>query len=293
MADLTPTIARRKPDPVPAIFPLPERDATGERLEMYEDTKAVLQVPWMGVVTMAFSHYPTFYRTLWQGLRPLCASVEFVAACADLRDVTEAAIADQPSLLQQFRDMGYGPVEIDQINAMIEIFSHGNMPYILIATAARLLLEGHEIGTGSSVTPNTTTHGPEPLTKLVLMERHHGNAGIHALYDDIEATLGLPFVNTDYRALARWPSYFDAAWGALRDQVDTPDHTAAVATVHAKTVSLIESLPNPNGLTSAALIAAAEADGAKEQITDTVRLFQWLLPGLLVNVAIFQAQMQG
>ena len=47
------SIQRLRPDPMPAIHPLPEYLATGRRAEWYEETKKVLQVPWMGVVTMA------------------------------------------------------------------------------------------------------------------------------------------------------------------------------------------------------------------------------------------------
>ncbi len=167
------------------------------------------------------------------------------------------------------------------------------MPYILIASAARLLLEGHEIGPVQGVTENTERHGPDATTKLTLIEPHHGTPDVQTLYEDIKATLGLPFVNTDYRALARWPSYFTTAWAELKPQIDTPAHEQAIATVHDKAVSLILGLSNPTGLTSADLIAAAETDGDPTAILDTVRLFQWLLPGLLVNVAAFQAQMRG
>jgi hypothetical protein len=42
-----------RPDPIPAIHPLPEYMATGQVTQWYEETKGALQVPWMGVVTMA------------------------------------------------------------------------------------------------------------------------------------------------------------------------------------------------------------------------------------------------
>lgn len=71
-------LERRKPDPIPAIHPMPEYLASGQRAGWYEDTKQVLQVPWMGVVTMAYAHYPNFFGELWRGLRPLCQSRPFV-----------------------------------------------------------------------------------------------------------------------------------------------------------------------------------------------------------------------
>lgn len=71
-------VPRRRPDWIPALFPLPEYLVDGERKDDYDDTKNVLQVPWMGVVTMAFSHYRRFYRTLWPGIRPVFQTIEFV-----------------------------------------------------------------------------------------------------------------------------------------------------------------------------------------------------------------------
>ena len=54
------------------------------------------------------------------------------------------------------------------------------------------------------------------VKKPALIELHHADPTTAALYSDVRQTLGLPFVNTDYRAFARWPSYFDPAWTDLR-----------------------------------------------------------------------------
>ena len=82
-------LTRLKPNPIPTIHPLPEYLAQGQRLELYRDMKQVFQVPWMGVVTMAFSHYPHFFETLWNCTRDLCASQPYVAACMKNRDFAE------------------------------------------------------------------------------------------------------------------------------------------------------------------------------------------------------------
>ena len=68
------------------IHPVPEYATEGELAARYSDMKTVLQVPWMGVVTMAFAHYPSFFGELWRGLRPLCASQPFVDAVGELRN---------------------------------------------------------------------------------------------------------------------------------------------------------------------------------------------------------------
>ena len=71
-------LPRLKPDPIPPLHPVPEFLAEGELKARYEDMKAVLRVPWMGVVTMSFAHYRAFYDALWQGARTLCASRDWL-----------------------------------------------------------------------------------------------------------------------------------------------------------------------------------------------------------------------
>lgn len=288
-----PDLPRRKPDPIPRIHPVPEYLADAALKRVYEETKSTLQVPWMGVVTMAFAHYPTFFGTLWSGLEPLAGSREFVEACGALRACAEEAASqlEPRPIVGDLADLGYAKREVEEIRALNEVFSHGNMPYLMIATAARLLLEGHTLGDGGSTTPFKGRHGPSTVNRLSLMEAHHVDAPTAAVYDDIKARLGLPFVNTDYRAFARWPSYFALAWRDLAKKVPTDAYEAQLAAVHDFAVEQIREMPNPGDLTSEKLINAAQRDGTADEITEVVRLFQWLLPGLAVNVAFLRHQL--
>ncbi len=284
------------PAPLPAIRPLPKYAAEGELAARYEDMKAVLQVPWMGVVTMAFAHYPSFFGGLWQGLRPLCASQPFVAAVRELRAYCEAEVErlEPPAITARLGECGYGGREVDNIRAMIEIFSHGNFPYLMIATLTRSLLLGGSFGGDSdNVAPFEGRHAPDVSQPFLLMEHHHAAAPTQAVYDDIMATLGLPFVNTDYRALARWPSYFALAWSDLKPSAQSEVHKALADRVYDRALELANGLPNPGGLNAEALQAAAVRDARLEEIRPVTQLFHYLLPELVVNVAFFRAQLQG
>lgn len=290
-------LPRLKPDPIPPIHPLPDYLATGQRKIWYDDMKQVLQVPWMGVVTMAFSHYPNFFETLWSGARPLCVSAPFIDVCAQNRRFAEAEIksfAPRP-LAASLSGLGYAPREIADIRTMIEVFSHGNQPYLMLATLARTLLEGGEMA-GSvepgSAPPHTGRHGIDFDVPFFLMEAHHADPETVARYEDLKTVLGLPFVNTDYRALARWPSYWNVAWADLRQTVVLSEHDALCEALHHKCVAQVQhGLPNPAALVGADLRQAAERDGAAEEILEVCRLFQYLLSGLVVNVAYLRAQL--
>ena len=293
-----PPLSRLKPEPVPAIHPLPEYRVEGERRQWYEDMKRVFQVPWMGVVTMAYAHYPAFFKTLWQGTRALAASRPFVEAFQGNRIFVESEIEKlgPPAIGPRLTALGYAPREIDDIRQMVEVFSHGNQPYVLLATLARYLLESGEMAGAKepdAAPPFEGRHGPEATVPFVLMEPHHADAATQAVYQDIKRVLGLPFVNTDYRAFARWPSYWALAWTDLSTVAGTPMHEALCQAVHERCLAEVSRrLPNPGRLTAVALREAAEQDASFEEVRDVCRLFQWLLPGLVVNVAFLCAQLQ-
>ncbi|QFU01059.1 (R)-2-haloacid dehalogenase [Halomonas sp. THAF5a] len=287
-------LPRRLPDPLPTIHPVAEREADGPLRATYEDTKRILQVPWMGVVTMALAHYPRFYAALWQGLRPLYESRQFIEACQRLRARVEhhASHLAPGSLVADLLEEGYSHRELEEIRRLIEVFSHGNMPYLLIASQARTLMEGLPLSTATEVTPASTAP-PAKAGSLILMEPHHGNSEHKALYRQIRTTLGLPFVNTDYRALARWPGYFTRAWHDLAPRIDSESYRAITQDIHVTALDLVAELPNPNQLLPQQLTAAAVQDASHEEVLEVTRLFQYLLPGLVTNIAVFRAQLMS
>src|ERR1700745_4364109 len=71
----------------------------------------------------------------------------------------------------------------------------------------------------------------------------------------------------------------------------TPAYDEAVERVHKKAVALVLALPNPGQLTRARLVAAADEDIAAERALGVVRLFPWLLPGPVLNLAVMRGRM--
>jgi hypothetical protein len=126
------------------------------------------------------------------------------------------------------------------------------------------------------------------------MESHHADDPTRGVYQDVKTVLQLPFVNTDYRAFARWPSYFALAWKDLRQKAGSPGHESICQACHDRIAGLVAAqLPNPGGFSSQALRQAAESDAGLEEVLQVCRLFQWLIPGLIVNVAYFRHQLQA
>ena len=292
---MSPATNRLKPEPIPTVYPVAEYAVMGERAQWYAEMKEALQVPWMGVVTMAFAHYPEFFRELWRGLKPLVTSRPFVEEALALQALVEERVTalNPPPIGGRLAEMGYGVREITGIRAANDVFSHGNHAYALIATIARMLMEGDDMAGPQAPLPVFEgRHAPGVAIPFVLMEAHHADEPTQAVFEDLKEVLGLPFVNTDYRAFARWPSYWAAAWGDLREVAGTPAHEAICREYHDRLVAAVgKDLPNPGGLTAEILQKASETDASAREVTQICRLFQWLLPGLAANVAYLKFQL--
>ena len=287
-------LTRFKPSPIPALNPVPEYKAQGRIKELYEETKQVLQVPWMGVVTMSLAHYQDFYETLLQATGPMLASTEAVSTYRSLRQEIEAEVQKfkPPKRSDTLLEMSYSPRELDDIRETIEVFSHGNFPYTMMATLSRMALEMDEFPTRSAAKPYEGRHAPNVDVPFVILEEHHADDQTKAVYGSIRSTLGLPFVNTDYRGFARWPTYFRMAWGDLAPVVATKDYEDMVARLHGRFVEEASKLPNPTGAVAADIKAAATKSASIEEVLQVNQLFQWLLPGLIANVAFFREQLR-
>jgi len=287
-------VTRVRPDPPPRIRPVLDHEASAEIKAIYSELKTTLQVPWVGMITRAYARYPTFFSTLWKGLREVRASVPYVEAAMELRYKVERDVRAlaPPSLGRTLRSIGYTEDEIRHLWEVFEIFSHGNNIYHPLVVTALVLLEGGELGSDqTSIERFSGSHAPDVGVELVFMEVHHGTPDIRALYDNIKEALGLPYVNSDYRALARWPSYLALAWQELKPVIGRPAYLAVVEAYHNRSVELCQELPNPGRLEGAALRRAATTDGSLEEVRDAVRLLIHNIPPLLVNMAFLRHQL--
>jgi len=288
------TMRRIKPNPIPPVRPVWEFQADGDLADAYEAYKSAFQIPWVGVVSMAYAHYRNFFDTWWAGMEPLVCSQVYVDGALVLRQLVEQRITRlQPkSAVGRLTEMGYSPRELNEIRDMIEVLSHGNFVQLQAVFAARMLLEGNEFNGSGDKGPNAVPNLPDRKTPFVMIEPHHALGDQVQVYGDVKAILGLPFINTDYRCLARWPSYFDCVWADLRDVIPTAEYETMALEIHEAIVAQTATLPNPGGLTAEAVQTAAQADGKMTETLEVTKLFTWLLPGLMVNVAYFRAQLE-
>lgn len=75
----------------------------------------------------------------------------------------------------------------------------------------------------------------------------------------------------------------------LRPRLPRGEYVTLVAEIHDAAISTVRLLPNYGNLRGDALRVAARSSAREGEVLSVVRLFQWLLPGLVANIAFFRA----
>lgn len=279
------------------VRPVPEHRADQELSDIYRNLKATFGVPWVGVITQAVAYYRPFFAGAWRRFSPSAKTYFFERVSDEMRlssweHMEEAfVIADQAGHL---REIGYSEYEIAQIRTVLDIFDYGNPKYLILATAIK---EGLLTGRSFGGTPTNARDSlpRSPICQIapipVMVEEHHARGTLSDVYADIKCTLQLPFVNSDYKAMARWPSYLEQAWAALKPCIDTPAYQAARLDVHQQALAAVDALPFAYRMSQADALRAGLSDAELNDLIRAISLFQWLLSGLVLNVTHFKLAM--
>jgi hypothetical protein len=285
----------RRPDGNVAVRPVPEHRADAGLKPVYQDLKATFGVPWVGVITQAVAHYRPFFVEAWRQFQPSARSHYFESRCDAIRLSAWEQIGsafDVSPLIPSLQQIGYSDTELTQIRAMIDIFDYGNPKYLVLATAIQQSLCGdRHLGgaTGSSRwdhLPRSPIYQVEPIP--VMVEEHHALEGLQAIYEDIKSTLGLPFVNSDYKAMGRWPSYLALAWQDLKPGIDSEPYVRIRQQIHEQALTAADGLPHRYFIDKARAIALGMSEDDVFELMRVITLFQWLLSGLILNVTWFK-----
>jgi hypothetical protein len=277
------------------VRPIPEHRADETLGRAYRDLKITLGVPWVGVITQALAYYRPFFLEAWRQFRPTARCRFFERVSDELRLVAWEGMSSSfaiPSQRKRLEAFGYSDREIAQIGATLDLFDYGNQKYLILATAVAASL-GDDRALGTSPSSDARDRLPRsPISQLepipVMVEEHHADADLRALYGDIKVTLNLPFVNSDYKAMARWPSYLKLAWDELKPRLSEPPYATVRQSIHDLALDAVDRLPYPYRMDRRAAAAVGMSAAEIDELCRTILLFQWLLSGLILNVSCFK-----
>jgi Halocarboxylic acid dehydrogenase DehI. len=279
------------------VRPVPEHRADQALSEIYRELKVTFGVPWVGVITQAVAYYRPFFSEAWRRFSPSAKTHLFERVSDEMRLSSweymkqSFVIAGQAD---ELREIGYSERELAQIDAVLDIFDYGNPKYLIFATVIKEgLLTGRSFGGSAKQARDSLPRSPicqiDPIP--VMVEEHHARGVLSDVYADIKRTLQLPFINSDYKAMARWPSYLEQAWAALKPCIDTPAYQAARLDIHQQALAAVDNLPIAYRMSQADALRAGLTDAETDELIRVISLFQWLLSGLVLNVTHFKLAM--
>ncbi|MGH2442869.1 MAG: halocarboxylic acid dehydrogenase DehI family protein [Chloroflexota bacterium] len=260
-----------------------EADAQGAVKAIYDDIKNTLRVPVVNLVFRVLATQPDFLQLAWRQLEPNLRTVYFESRA----DVIRAAA------VQGAEKLGSPPKPEDSgVASLLGLFHYVNPKLLLAVAVLRSAVNGQypmleklpesekrQIETG--VDPRMPT--------ISLIDEETASPAIADIFADIKATLGIPVLNTDYRALATYPSYLQIAWEALKPATSTAGYRSLERELRMMAEQTILVLPFRVEINPHIMRLCGLTESECERIRQTLDVFYKLLPGLVANIAFLSA----
>ncbi|MGH2448483.1 MAG: halocarboxylic acid dehydrogenase DehI family protein [Chloroflexota bacterium] len=265
-----------------------EAEAEGKVKATYEDIKSTLRVPVVNLVFRLLAAHPDFLETGWVELKPNAQTVFFEQQADAIRAVAVDAVAG----------LGQAPAAPDdEARKVLAVFHYINPKLLLAVGALRAATRGQQpklsvlsADQKRQITPGIPSGAP---ARIELVDATNAVPPLSVVFADIQTSLGVDVINTDYRALANWPAYFEQAWAAVKAILDEPEYQRALWEMRQYVEEAVVALPYRMDLNPHVLRQAGLGESDLEAVQDILTSFYRLLPGLIANVAFLAAGAVG
>jgi hypothetical protein len=270
-----------------------EAEATGRTREIYQEIKLALGLPHVNLFFQAFGPHPEFLELQWRAFRPVVSTGEFFRLAERLRAEAYTRVQNYfrvPDLCGDAQQKDFSPGALHEMTGVVELFHYNNPLLLLICAAQTQALEEVAFSDVAAALP---PNHPQFTVKPTTVPEESAPAPTRKLYEEIKAAMGLTFVNTDYRAFARWPDFLAEYWRVLKPALASPLYGEHKRRMCESALSLALELPAAPDLGMEALAAAGIDDEECSAIVKTTDLFLNVLSGLVLNVAFAKIGLEG
>ncbi len=275
------------------IILVPESQAEGRVAEIYSEIKTALGVPHVNLLFQAYGAYPKFLEMQWRAVQPMVSTAEFFAAAERLRGEAYTRAHNYfsvPDFCAEVKEKQFSPGARQELAEIVELF-HYNNPLLLLIVAALT----HAFDEGPAAQKQSSGPADHPVFehKPVSVPEDTGIERVKKVYDDIKRTLGLSFINSDYRAFGRFPDFLEGYWNAMKPALSSPMYEEHKHRLKESALALTGELPVTPELS---IDEMQEAGFHTEEISGIVRMteqFLELIAGLILNVCFAKIGLEG
>ena len=273
---------------------VPEEIADPATRQIYSHLKRALGVPALRLFYPALGVYPEFLNLHWELMKPVLESQQFFDCAGRLRADAYTRAHNYyriPDICASLSEARLSVAARQELTATIDLFHHRDSLLLLLFSAQIQAMEGP---TGrSDKEPKVVMEQDPPVSWPVLVEEENAPASVRKKYDEIRRAFDLPFINSEYMAMARFPDFLSAYWDLLKKLMGSPLYDECQYGLRETAWHLARELPGPLELSMDQLLAAGIEQDDIASVARILELFVKNLSGLVLNVAVAKIALEG
>ncbi|CAN5525185.1 hypothetical protein BH20VER1_BH20VER1_11090 [soil metagenome] len=265
--------------------PVTEYDAEGEIERVYHEIRQVLRVSGVNLNFRTWAMFEKFLPAMWDAMRPNLETRAFESGADRVRSEAVTAASQMPRL-NALETVRLGESQRYQVQAALDLYHYVNPKLLVLTSAVRLALDGERLGGPTGQKVEQLERGEPPrMSPMEMVAAEPDDERLGNFFRDIEKTLGLSPINSDYRTLALWPDYLDAAWTKLKPLIGEHSYQQAADALRETARNAARELPFGVELSRERLTELGED---VEEVVAKTQKFEEILPPLILNIALFQ-----
>ncbi len=272
---------------------IPEQQASEELVRLYLDIKRTLRAPIVNLLYRIWAAEGSL-PLLWTTAHPNLQTIDFENKSDSLRVQAVEEIAydvEVPVQESRMRALNLSAGDLENIRRELDVFHYVNPKLLLHCALLKRALGflGYR-GTGQPLGQIEPGVPPDMPKEIVMVDPQSADPELRSLFVEIRERLRLPAVNSDYRALAKWPDYLRLAWMDLRQYQESTYYEVHQKSLRNYAMELVHGLPYSARITSE---DAKQAGVDRGKLNKQIDPFFELLPGLILNIAFLKIAWDG
>jgi len=261
-----------------------ETEAEGEVERAFHEIRQTLRVSGINLNFRTWAGYQKFFPVMWDAMRPNAETRAFETA-ADRVRAEAVRIAERLGKLDAATSLRLGESQSYQIRRALDLYHYINPKLLVLTSAVSLALDGERTGGATGSVELIERGAPTQMYPMEMVAEEPEDTRLRELFEDIKQTLSLSTINSDYRTLALWPDYLAAGWRALKPITKSEEYKQASEQLRKMAGEVAQTLPYGVPLSRERVEELGED---ADEIIETTRKFEHILPSLIINIALFE-----
>ncbi len=267
--------------------PVREIEAEGEIERVYHEIKQSMRASGINLNFRTWAAFEKFFPAMWDRMRPIVETGAFEHGADEIRSES-VGFAGKLGKIEAKSKVHLGESQKYQIVKALELYHYINPKLLVFTSKVKQALED-ESQEGIQYAENTELieRGiPLKMYPMEMIGEDPEDERLAKIFEDIKETLSLSSINSDYRTLALWADYLEAAWNELKPIVQTDEYKKASDNLRTAAQNLASRLP-------AIALSKKQVEDLGEdadEILKTTEKFERLLPSLIINISLLSLE---